>query len=425
MSAPIVGHPAAQRHAHGALTESRAKYNYMGVRLPLALAVAIALGLTWHRHTQKNDEFAERFLLVTPCDPGDCHIYFGVQRQAFTTAIALALATQRTLLLPPIEWYRGQAQTDTNSFKRSRHGRTPLFTRWSDLYDLDLLRAAGIRCLEYHNANELQFDRALLQTGYRLGMRRARETQGALAGRLLNWRCVPGSQPGLLANLSRSSWPFSRRNELTGQLYGRETNFASLQCGHLPLNADGTGAALRAWLGDSRLAAIFNVGHLLSVRYEDSASRELVERGALQPSARLVREAERFIGKALRGRRFVAAHWRHGDFASYGTATSSTEMVRRIRHAMEEAACKGCLIFLMSNCKNESLLDELRDAAPSALKTYTPSTPQFSTEGTRLLIEQAIAARAMRFVASKRSSVSEYVKLLRRARLVAQSLLGD
>ena len=49
-----------------------------------------------------------RYLLVTPCDPGNCHIYFGVQLRAFPTALALAKSLKRTLVLPPFEWYENQ-----------------------------------------------------------------------------------------------------------------------------------------------------------------------------------------------------------------------------------------------------------------------------------------------------------------------------
>ena len=58
-------------------------------------------------------------LIVTPCDPGDCHIYFGVQRRALSTAVALAQSLNRTLVLPPIEWYEHQAQLMMNTFRAS------------------------------------------------------------------------------------------------------------------------------------------------------------------------------------------------------------------------------------------------------------------------------------------------------------------
>lgn len=41
--------------------------------------------------------------------PAQCHIYFSQQRKALSTGLALALALNRTLLLPPFEWYSGQA----------------------------------------------------------------------------------------------------------------------------------------------------------------------------------------------------------------------------------------------------------------------------------------------------------------------------
>ena len=61
-------------------------------------------------------------LLVVPCDPGNCHIYFGVQRRALPTAVALARALSRTLVLPPLEWYDGQAQVFTNAFLATEAG---------------------------------------------------------------------------------------------------------------------------------------------------------------------------------------------------------------------------------------------------------------------------------------------------------------
>ena len=94
-----------------------------------------------------NVDGAKRYLLVTPCDPGNCHIYFGVQRRALATAVALAQITGRTLLIPPPEWYPDQAQQFANAFMNSPQGRVPQFVRWSELYDIDRLRHAATASL--------------------------------------------------------------------------------------------------------------------------------------------------------------------------------------------------------------------------------------------------------------------------------------
>ena len=88
--------------------------------------------------------------------------------------------------------------------------------------------------------------------------------------------------------------------------------------------------------------------------------------------------------------------------------------------ALEETRCADptdpCPVFLMTNCRNASALEQLVSALPSPPLRYEPSAPPFANEGRRLLVEQAIAARALRFVGSPRSAVTEYVETLRRGR---------
>ena len=75
----------------------------------------------------------------------------------------------------------------------------------------------------------------------------------------------------------------------------------------------------------------------------------------------------------------------------------------------------ACPVFVMTNARDESALAELRAALPTMVR-YVPSAPRFAGEGPRLLVKQAIAARADAFVPTGRSSVSEFVELLRRRR---------
>lgn len=71
----------------------------------------------------------------------------------------------------------------------------------------------------------------------------------------------------------------------------------------------------------------------------------------------------------------------------------------------------------MTNCRNASALQEFASAlAPTPVVSYAPPSPRFAHEGRRLVIEQAIASRAVSFLGSSRSAVSEYVETLRRGR---------
>ena len=137
-------------------------------------------------------------------------------------------------------------------------------------------------------------------------------------------------------------------------------------------------------------------------------------------------------------------HWRHGDYVPtvYNMLTPLESIVKRVRKALkEELECLDCPVLLMTNCRDESALAELRAALPTLVR-YTPSAPPttddyrswaaddvaialeatpstgtaFSDEGPRLLIEQAIAMHADAFVGNPRSAVTEFVDMVRHSR---------
>ena len=59
------------------------------------------------------DAAAPRYLLVAPCEPGECHIYYSQQRKTLPHALALAAYTGRTLVrrcnnVPDARWVRVQ-----------------------------------------------------------------------------------------------------------------------------------------------------------------------------------------------------------------------------------------------------------------------------------------------------------------------------
>lgn len=437
-----------------------------------------------------------KHLVVTPCDPGNCHIYFGVQRRALPTAIALARATGRTLVLPPAEWYPDQAQQFTNAFLTTPQGASPRFVRWSDLYDIDRLRRDGLEVVEYHGAPIEHIDAAVLQTT----VRGPTATRGdALDSLLVEEVCKHGRR-GLQANLTfepNAESPADLR--ATGELYGRHVRIGRMRCGQLPLGSQAT-AALGAWFGESAVAAIFNVGHHVHTRVADQGRAHALLERSLRPSARLEAEAARFIaehvlaewprggraqqagaggaltdggagglgaprGVQARPAKFVAVHWRHGDYVAYGLLTPLDGVVSRARAGLRQIGCASCPVFLMTNCRNASALDELRRALPT-LVTYTPPSGtgggsgggeaessgaggggegrggegrggagggvggaseggaggdgrervSFGDEGPRLIIEQAIAMRADAFIGNPRSAVSEFVEMVRRGR---------
>ena len=124
------------------------------------------------------------------------------------------------------------------------------------------------------------------------------------------------------------------------------------------------------------------------------------------------------------GAKNLAVHWRHGDYVAYQLLTPLASIANRIVKELERSGCRtpllspdaavgssSCAVFLLTNCKNESAVAELRGAlAPVPLVSYTlhaNDSNLFANEGRRLVIEQAIASLADSFVASPRSGVRE------------------
>ena len=384
----------------------------------------------------------DRFLLVTPCDPGNCHIYFGVQIRALPTALALASRLKRTLVLPPFEWYENQAQDFANAFRRTPSGRSPRFSAWSSLFDLDRLRAAGVDGVDWTDAHAAmqKIDRLLLQTGHQAPMgkktvgrmaeqgqqqQEEEEERGAkevaevdpLATALTAVGCKAG-RDGLQANLT---WDGQHRAVGATELYGERgiTFSAPMRCGSLQMN-DRTIAAIAEWIGEARTVAIFNIGHQTHTRVGVPEMRSTVA-DALRPNPALDAEAARFLRDAVDPHRLLAVHWRHGDYVAYELLTPLHALVARVHTALAKLECgalHACRVFLMTNCRNESALAEFATEMPPAISVlrYEPTRPFFATEGGRLVIEQSIASRADAFVPSGRSAVSEYVEMLRRAR---------
>ena len=378
-------------------------------------------------------------LIVSPCDPGSCGIYFGVQRRALSSAVALARATGRRLVLPPVEWYDGQAQEFANAFHATAQGRTPLYARWSDLYDIDALRQGGIDVIEYHEARIDHIDRAVLQTGNAANARRGQseteaKDQDLLRGHLTERGCKQG-RAGLQANFSFGTSDLGGMAVATdgGELWGRHVSIGALRCGVLDLQHLDAVKALGQWLGDAPVGALFDVGHHIHTVFRDGVSHGLLQHH-LRPSAALEREALRFIEAELRESRptaagaaakvagsltsrYVAVHWRHGDYVAYRTLSPLESVVKRVRAALEEIGCASCPIFLMTNCRNVSALAEIRAALPTLVRYSPPAgQPHLAEEGPRLLVEQAIAMRATSFVSNPRSAVSQFVDMVRSSR---------
>jgi hypothetical protein len=394
-----------------------------------------------------------RYLLVTPCDPGNCHIYFGVQLRALPTALALAKSLKRTLVLPPFEWYENQAQVFANAFRATADGRLPHFVPWSDLFDIERFRL-GADVVDWYDAagaSLKQLDRAVLHVqGGTGGKAVADDDVDPLGSVLSNETPCKPSKDGLRANLS---WVSEADSETPSRaigiadLYGRALSFAMggrrdvLRCGSLSLNLPGSLSAVGAWTGEgntdpSSLAAIFNVGHHVSARVHDGGRTRAILQAHLRPNAMLEMEATRLVTEwGLDTRPVVAVHWRHGDYVAYRLLTSLETLVDRVRRALDVLKCvrddeprsqpqasstdgaqrSDCRVFLMTNCRNSSAIDAFIAAmAPSAdVVRFAPSEPRFQSEGPRLVIEQSIASRAKTFVPSPRSAVSEYVEMLR------------
>lgn len=381
-------------------------------------------------------------LLVTPCDPGNCHIYFGVQLRALPTALALASKLRRTLVLPPFEWYDDQAQQFANAFRATASGRLPHFTPWSSLFDIEALRSAGANVIDLADAfTAMQtIDRAILQTGNVLPRGKelaqddvqAAEVYDPLKGVMASNPCRAG-RDGLQANLT---WVDTHKAMGASELYGQSFAFRHpLRCGTISLTDDTNVLALDEWLAGVRVAAVFNVGHHLHTKVNAPQSRALIEH-SLHPNPSLDKEAERFVAERIAPQEFVAVHWRHGDYVAYKLLTPLETLVQRVIQLLRKIECRtdededgaslaSCQVFLMTNCRNSSALEEFRAAMPPATNVvrYEPTQPFHRTEGGRLVIEQAIAARAHAFLPSQRSAVSEYVETLRRQRQRAAAKL--
>ena len=267
----------------------------------------------------------------------------------------------------------------------------------------------------------------------------------ALLGHLQAHPCKHG-RTGLQSNFSFEFDSETNAQAGAGELFGRHLRIDALRCGALPLSRTETQKALAAWLGDVPIAAVFDVGHHAHTIVSDMKVFIKLDQG-LRPSAVLDREAVRFIHEMLLARgasKFAAVHWRHGDYVPtvYNMLTPLESIVKRVRKALkEELECLDCPVLLMTNCRNESALAELRAALPTLVR-YTPSAPPttddyrswaagdvaialeatpstgtaFSDEGPRLLIEQAIAMHADAFVGNPRSAVTEFVDMVRHSR---------
>eukprot|EP00965_Chrysotila_dentata_P184845 6102451-Pleurochrysis_carterae.AAC.2 len=249
-------------------------------------------------------------LLTSPCDPGSCHIYFSQQRKTLPHQLALARALRRTLILPPLEWYHGQAQVFTTVFMGTAAGRSPRFTRWSELFDLSELRAS-VGIVELADVLAVQADRSLVigkaiydnvrGTVQETAEEEATRTEGSLSNLLAESECASHSL-GLMSNFTRTT-AFS--SEYAGELYGARTTVRVLRCGALLLNSgsrvkeasaqlqETADAAIRLidYFGDVHIAGVFNTGHQSHSKLTPSA-HELRLSSTLAPSSDLQLEAE-------------------------------------------------------------------------------------------------------------------------------------
>jgi len=227
---------------------------------------------------------------------------------------------------------------------------------------------------------------------------------------------------GLRANLS---WPGGATAPAVATLYGRQLTIGTMRCGGLLLNHDGpsVAASFSAYFGDARAAAIFSVGHMVATTFDDGGESRALLSQSVFPHEELRAEAARFVATLRPARadgegRFVAVHWRHGDYVAYKLLTPLDRVVSRVRDALRELRCDDaeCPVFLMTNCQDAATLRELAEALPSLVRYEPPPQPaRFAEEGPRLVIEQAIAAAADTFLSNPRSAVSQYVVQLRGA----------
>jgi len=117
----------------------------------------------------------------------------------------------------------------------------------------------------------------------------------------------------------------------------------------------------------------------------------------------------------------VAVHWRHGDWAEYKLLQQQQSLVRQVQAAQAKMGCESCVVFVMTNCRDGAAMAELAEQLPTMV-AYAPWSERFAEEGPRLVIEQAIAARAATFVGSPRSGVTEIIEAMRRAKTLVVEL---
>ena len=257
-------------------------------------------------------------------------------------------------------------------------------------------------------------------------------TKGDLAGIFGEGAC---HSTGLFSNLSK----FGGQHAYDGALYGGAVRLGELRCGGLAFSRPSTwtgrpiapataAAAVGAWLGDAPAGALFGVGHALHTHAAAAEHMQLVDR-AVRPHPRLLSEARRFVRAALdpsfaaadddegygvRGR-YVAIHWRHGDYVDYNLVATADRVVRAATGALDELGCAECAVFLMTNHPNATAVDELRERLPTLVRYGGGEEESFEGEGERLVVESAIATHAEIFFGPGRSAVSQLIAAARRA----------
>ena len=168
-------------------------------------------------------------------------------------------------MLPPLEWYVGQAQVLANTFMRQHP--MPRFARWSELFDISSLKE-HIPVVEWHDfvaaqesvdGSRLMIDAAVLDIP---GPTPIQPTSSVVEHpALTEERCPRSSSRGLLANLSKMG---SLREGLPaqhyygGELWEEQTIIRQLRCGSLLLRPGAT--SLGPWFDSARVAAAFGVG---------------------------------------------------------------------------------------------------------------------------------------------------------------------
>ena len=140
-------------------------------------------------------------------------------------------------------------------------------------------------------------------------------------------------------------------------------------------------AATELWMLYVGFGVLVGVGHALHTHAAAAEHMQLVDR-AVRPHPRLLSEARRFVRAALdqsfaaadgdegygvRGR-YVALHWRHGDYVDYNLVATADRVVRAAAGALDELGCADCAVFLMTNHPNATAVDELRTRLPALVR---------------------------------------------------------